>query len=273
KSQELSPSQKSPSQVAFESVPRWERATCYVLQAISLVVYYAAIGLPPAIVICTILSILEDGILRVDIAIRTLVIAGFLLWPFYMSLSIGTKWLVIGRFRAGCVPLWSLAYWRFWVVRLFAGLSGANFFRGTPLINLYFRAMGAKVGANALISTLHCVAFDLISIGEGASIGAETQLLGYRVEDGMLVLGRVDIGNDCFVGMHCALGLDVAMEEGSRLDDLSLLSDGACMAAGECRRGAPAEPAQVDVPQAVNGEKVPQRPFLFGLLHLALIYV
>ena len=266
-------SQKSPSEMAFESVPWWERAACYVLQAISLAVYYAAIGLPPAIVIYTILSILEDGILRVDIAIRTLVIAGFLLWPFYMGLGIGVKWLVLGRFRAGRVPLWSIAYWRFWVVRLFSGLTGANFFRGTPLMNLYFRAMGAKVGANALISTLHCVAFDLISIGEGASIGAETQLLGYRVEDGMLVLGRVDIGNDCFVGMHCALGLDVAMEEGSRLDDLSLLTDGTRMRAGECRRGVPAEPAQVDVPRASSGEKVPRRPFLFGLCHLALIYV
>src|SRR5262249_26138989 len=44
-------SQKSPSQLAFERVPRWERAACYSLQAISLAVYYAAIGLPPTIVI------------------------------------------------------------------------------------------------------------------------------------------------------------------------------------------------------------------------------
>src|SRR5262249_47918381 len=129
------------------------------------------------------------------------------------------------------------------------------------------------VGANALISTLYCVAYDLVSIGEGASIGAETQLLGYRVEDGMLVLGRVDIGNDCFVGMHCALGLDVAMKAGSRLDDLSRRNEGTCRAAGEGRRGVPAEPAQVEVPQAPSGEKVRQWPFLFGLCHLALIYV
>jgi non-ribosomal peptide synthetase-like protein len=272
-SPELPKSYKSPSQMAFESVPWWERTTCHVLQAISLAVYYAVIGLPPAIVIWTILSVLEDGILHVDIVVRTLIIAGFLLWPFYLGLSIGVKWLVIGRFRAGRVPLWSIAYWRFWVVRLFTGLSGARYFRGTPLMNLYFRAMGAKVGANALISTLYCVAFDLVSIGEGASIGADTQFLGYRVEDGMLVLGRVDIGKDCFVGMHCALGLDVAMKEGSRLDDLSLLNDGSCMAAGECRRGVPAEPAEVAVPQAANGDKIRRWPFLFGLCHLALIYV
>ena len=68
-------SQKSPSEMAFESVPWWERATCYVLQALSLAVYYAAIGLPPAIVIWTILSIVEQRILRVDNAIGALVVA------------------------------------------------------------------------------------------------------------------------------------------------------------------------------------------------------
>jgi non-ribosomal peptide synthetase-like protein len=263
----------SPSQAAFESVPVWERAACYVLQALSLAVYYAALGLPAAIVIFTIMSIIEEGILRIDIAIRTLIIAGFLIWPLYLGLSIGVKWLVVGRFQAGRVALWSIAYWRFWVVRLFQGLSGATFFRGTPLMNLYFRAMGAEVAPDALISTIHCVAFDLVSIGRGASIGAETQLLGYRVEDGMLVLGPVEIGDECFVGMHCALGLDVAMEAGSRLDDLSLLADGGRMGAGEFRRGVPAEPAEVEVPEARNGENIPRRPILFGLCHLALIYV
>ena len=205
--------------------------------------------------------------------IRSLIIVGFLIWPIYLGLSIGTKWLVIGRFQAGRIPLWSIAYWRFWVVRLFAGLSGAAFFRGTPLMNLYFRPMGAKIGPDALISTTHCVVFDLVSIGEGSSIGAGTQLPGYRVEDGMLMLGHVEIGDDCFVGMHCALGLNVTMQAGAKLDDLSLLADGIRMGPGECRRGVPAEPAQVDVPGAGGGKTGPRRPILFGLCHLGLIYV
>ena len=61
---------------------------------------------------------------------------------------------------------------------------------GTPLMSLYYRAMGAKVGANCTISTPYCSAFDLVSIGEGTSIGADTHILGYRVEDGHLILGR-----------------------------------------------------------------------------------
>lgn len=262
----------SPSQAAFETVPAWERAACHALQAISLAAYYAAIGLPAAIVIFTILHMLTAGV-RPEPAIRTLIVAGFLVWPVYLALSIAVKWLAVGRFRPGRVPLWSLAYYRFWVARLFQGLSGAGFFAGTPLMPLYYRAMGAEVGAHAAIATTHCVAFDLIRIGERASIGAETQMLGYRVEDGMLVLGSVEIGDDCFVGMHCALGLDVAMGAGAALDDLSLLVDGTTIAAGEARRGVPAEPAQISVPRPREGEQVRRRPMLFGLLHLALIYV
>jgi non-ribosomal peptide synthetase-like protein len=262
---------KSPSQLAFESVPLWERLSCYGLQALSLAVYYAALGLPAAVLLFTILAVIDEGV-RIEIAVRTLTIAGFLLWPMYLGMSIGVKRLIVGRFRAGRVPLWSLDYYRFWVARLFQGVSGAWLFAGTPLMILYYRAMGAKVGRDALISTIHCVAYDLVSIGEGASVGAETQLLGYRVEDGMLVLGTVEIGANCFVGMHCALGLDVAMKENARLDDLSLLADGTRMAPGECRRGVPAELANVDVPQLTDGNEIPRRPLLFGLFHLLLIY-
>jgi non-ribosomal peptide synthetase-like protein len=260
------------SEAVRKTVPAWERAACYTLQAVSLAVYYAAIGLPLAVLVFTIMSVLQEGI-ALQMAVRTLTIAGFLLWPAYLALSIGVKWLVVGRFRPGRIPLWSLAYYRFWVARLFQGLSGAGFFVGTPLMSIYYRAMGAKVGRDAVISTVHCVAHDLISIGEGASIGAETQLLGYRVEDGMLVLGTVEIGERCFVGMHCALGLNVAMGKGALLDDLSLLADGSQIGADEARRGVPAEPAQVEVPALANSVQPRRRPFLFGLCHLALIYV
>jgi len=131
--------------------------------------------------------------------------------------------------------------------------------------------MGARVGRDCSIDTLMCSAWDLVSIGDETSIGADTQLLGYRVENGMLKLGRVDIGSRCFVGLHSALGLGVKMEDDSRLDDQSLLPDGEVIARGEGRRGSPAIAATVVVPAP---ELSPRRrhPVLFGAAHIAIMY-
>ena len=80
------------------------------------------------------------------------------------------------------------------------------------------------------ISTSFCSAFDLVTIGERASIGAETHILGFRVENGMLSIGRIDIGPDCFVGMHCLPRAQHLDGCGARLDDMSALVDGAQLA-------------------------------------------
>ena len=45
---------------------------------------------------------------------------------------------------------------------------------------VYYRLMGAKVGRNCALDTALCSAWDLISIGDNTSIGADTQLLRHQ---------------------------------------------------------------------------------------------
>ena len=170
------------------------------------------------------------------------------LWPAMLALSIGAKWLIIGRYRAGAYPLWGTYYLRWWTVARLQALSGAGLLAGTPLMSVYYRLMGAKVGRGCALDTALCSAFDLVRIGDDTSIGAETQLPACRVEDGQLLLGHVDIGSRCFVGTHSALGLDVRMGDDALLDDQSLLPDHGVIAPGEGRRGSPAQPGDVAVP-------------------------
>ncbi len=258
------------SEIAFASVSPFTRYTVVFLQAVSILVLYGIVSAPIAYVVLMVSAVVEQRIAWTDAAWISTVL-GFAAWPSLLAFSIALKWMVIGRYRPGRYPVWGFYYFRWWLATRFQALAWSEMFNGTPLMSLYYRAMGAKVGKHVTLSTPHCRAFDVISIGDESSIGLETHILGCRVEDGMLVIAPVSIGRDCFVGMHCNLGLDTRMGDGARLDDMSSLGDGVALAEGEMRRGAPALPALVRVPEAPQ-DKRRRRSFVFGTLHLALIY-
>ncbi len=263
---------KSLAQVQFENVPVWERYTVTVLQGISLLVYFGILFAPVAY--ATIIGFkVYSGELAWETVAGISTALAFAWWPAMLALSIVVKWTVIGRFKPGRYPLWGMYYYRWWLVTLVQKLNWSEVFVGTPLMNIYYRAMGAKIGRNVVIDTNLCNAFDVVSIGDHSCVGSETQILGYRVENGQLVIDQVYIGENCFVGMHCNLGLGAAMENGARLDDMSALKDNQHMAAGEGRRGAPSVSANVSVPEGLDAPASTARRFLFGTIHLALIYV
>ena len=256
---------------------RWTTAT---LQAVFAASYYAILALPLTYVALVITAVV-DGKMHWTVAAQLSTVVGFLAWPFLLLLSIAVKWIVIGRYKEGRYPVWGFYYLRWWIANRFQALAWAEMFKGTPLMSLYWRAMGAKIGRDVTISTQLSSAWDMVTIGDNSSVGVETQILGYRVEDGYLVIAPVTIGSDCFVGMQCALGLGSRMGDGARLDDMSLLPDGIEMPEGDARRGIPALPATVPVPERTRdlknastvrrtGHKLVRA--YYGLLHLALIY-
>jgi non-ribosomal peptide synthetase-like protein len=213
----------------------------------SMLLALALFSLPLVVVIPIIADFLagRSGLVPTLVSLAALALV---LWPVAVGVGLGAKWLIIGRYRRGAYPLWGSYYFRWWLVSRLQALSGAGAFIGTPLMPVYYRLMGAKVGRRCALDTALCSAWDMVSIGDDTSIGADTQLLGCRVENGQLLIGRVEIGSRCFVGLHSAFGLDVRMGDDARLDDQSLLPDGEHIPAGEGRSGSPARPAEVDAP-------------------------
>ncbi len=243
-----------------------------LLQALIALLLGGLVVLPLAAVVILTDALLRDSAWPVATAwLATSVMLAF--WPAMLALSIAAKWLIIGRYRAGAYPLWSAYYFRWWVVARLQAMSGAGILAGTPLMSLYYRLMGAKVGPGCALDTAHCSSFDLVRIGDDTSVGAETQLLGHRVEGGMLRIGSVEIGSRCFIGSHCALGLDVRMGNDSRLDDQSLLPDGAAITDGEERAGAPGQPAEVAVPPGSLRRSRASQTALFTAAAFGLAYV
>jgi non-ribosomal peptide synthetase-like protein len=250
----------------FESLSPARRGLTYALQTVSLYPLALIPAIPTVVLLYAVLLFLQH---RLSLGSAALIWVAMALgvWPVMLVLAVASKWVLIGRYRPGDHPLWGSFYVRWWLCARIQAFSGVGLLAGTPVMPLYFRLMGAKVGPRCLIDTAHVGAWDLISIGEDTSIGADTQLLGYRVENGMVRFGRVDIGRECFVGIHCALGLDVRMADGSSLDDQSMLPDGAAIPASTGYAGSPARPAPVALPQGVPSRSVWRRA-AFGVAHL-----
>ncbi|GAA2511379.1 Pls/PosA family non-ribosomal peptide synthetase [Pilimelia columellifera] len=249
---------------------RWTRGTTWALQALSLYVFGALSSIVPVLLF----FVTVGWVLGSTSTGRYLAIIGLgavAIWPSLILLSIAAKWVLVGRYRAGEYPLWSFYYLRHWLVGRFVATSGIGSLSGTPVLPLYLRLMGAKVGRGCHLMTTEIGAYDLLTIGDDTSVGASTHLLGFRVENGLLKVGRIDIGDRCFVGVHSVLGLNAAMEDDSALDDQSLLPDGAVIAAGQARRGAPAVVAPVELPATTTHAGAARR-FWYGCLHVATIY-
>ena len=260
------------SRQVFESLPRFARHCCIGLQAISLFLIYGLAAAPLVILFGLVFSAIR-GTMGFEPAVWLVFTITLGAYPTMLLMSIVFKWLIIGRFKPGKYPLWGFYYFRWWLVTRIQALSGIGILAGTPVMSLYYRLMGASVGRNCIIDTSLCAIYDLVKIGDDTCICAETQILGYRIEDGMLILGTIEIGSRCFVGIHSTLGLNTRMCDDARLDDLSLLPDSEVMPAGESRRGSPAQPAKVDLPEITDAQATHRHPLVFGMIHIILVEV
>ena len=62
------------------------------------------------------------------------------------AVPIAAKWVLIGRWKAESIPIWSLRYFRFWVVKTLTHSAPVVVFSGSPIYNIYLRLLGARIG-------------------------------------------------------------------------------------------------------------------------------
>ena len=163
------------------------------------------------------------------------------LYPVMLTAAIALKWLVIGRYRAGEYPLWGSYYIRFWFVNTIQSAIPVHYLAGTPLLNIYFRFMGARVGRNVHLSSPNFACYDLLDIGDDTSVGVDATAAGYHVENGKLIIGNIRIGKGCFIGTRAVMRENSSLADGAALEDMSLLPAGQTVPAGERWLGSPAK--------------------------------
>ena len=204
------------------------------------------------------------------------VLAGGLVLGLACAVPILAKWVLVGRWRETEIRVWSLAYLRLWAVRSLLRTSPIPFTAGTPIYNVFLRALGADVGRGALIVSRRMpLVTDLLAVGPGAVVRRNVLFNGYHAEAGRIRTGRVTIGAGAHVGESAVLGLDVTIGDGARLGHASSLQDGEQVPARERRDGFGGQHSG-----ATDGAEVEHvatraaRPALFTLAQLgAVVFV
>ncbi len=164
----------------------------------------------------------------------------FALFPILSLFAVGFKWAVLGRIKPGRYKLWSSYYFRFWIVDKVINICPIIYFTGTPVMNIFLRMLGAKIGKDCYINTSSISVFDLFKIGNNVSICTDSHLRGYIIEDGYLDIGSIEIADNCFIGTRCCVSHNSKMEANSSIEDLTLLPEGGVIPANENWAGSPA---------------------------------
>ncbi|NUK26058.1 Pls/PosA family non-ribosomal peptide synthetase [Streptomyces lunaelactis] len=122
------------------------------------------------------------------------------------AVAIAMKWLLVGRFRAVEHPLWSSFVWRneladtFVEVLAVPWLVGST--GGTPLMNLWLRGLGARIGRGVWCETYWLPEADLVTIGGGASVNRGCVVQTHLFHDRIMRMDNVVLGAGATLGPH-----------------------------------------------------------------------
>ena len=176
---------ESPAQTSVE-VPKRAGTRHVVLCGVLQLLIFLGYSYLAALVITQGYEWVSAGSGVLDIYLRS-VLAGSTLFGFLFTVPILAKWILIGRWKPQPIRIWSLAYLRFWIVKTLVRRNPIVLFTGSPLFNLYLRALGAKVGRGVVILSTHVpICTDLLTIGDGTIIRKDSFINGYRAQAGFI---------------------------------------------------------------------------------------
>ncbi|MEU6485448.1 Pls/PosA family non-ribosomal peptide synthetase [Streptomyces sp. NPDC046887] len=216
-----------------------------------------------------------DGAL--DAYLRSVVFGGAALLALCL-LPVAVKWLLAGRFRPGRrIPVWSLAYVRFWLVKTLVQANPLVLLAGSPLYSLYLRSLGARIGRGSVVLSRHVpVCADLFSCGRRSVIRRDVYLNCYRAEAGVIHTGTVAVGDDALVSEATVLDIGSSLGDRAQLGHASSLHSGQAVPDGERWYGSPAGPGTTDfraVPAVGRGTLRRIAHGVLTVLAVALVYL
>lgn len=182
----------------------------------------------------------RDGILAMAVAAPFVLVAAGLCAA---AATVVLKWLLMGRYRPGEHPFWSFFVWRDEIINCLQEelarpwlLAGGI---GTPVMNWYLRAMGAKVGRNVWFETLAVTEFDVVTLGDGCVVNRGACVETHLFHDRLMRIGPARLGPGSTLGPSSLVLPDTVLGAGARVGARSVVLRGEELLAGSSWHGSP----------------------------------
>ena len=146
------------------------------------------------------------------------------------GIAVGAKWLVVGRIRTGEHPLWSSFVWRNEVsdtfVETVAGPWFARAASGTPVMNLWLRALGAKIGRGVWCETYWLPEADLVTLQRASTVNRGCVVQTHLFHDRIMRMDTVVLDEGATLGPHCVALPAAKLGAGATVGPASLVMRG-----------------------------------------------
>ncbi|MEZ0362901.1 Pls/PosA family non-ribosomal peptide synthetase [Mycobacterium sp. pUA109] len=176
--------------------------------------------------------------------------------------AVVAKWLVVGRIRATDRPLWSSFVWRNEVSDTFVETVAAPWFAraatGTPVMNLWLRALGAAIGRGVWCETYWLPEADLVRLGDGATVNRGCVVQTHLFHDRIMRMDAVVLDAGATLGPNCVALPASRLGAGATVGPASLVMRGDQVPASTRWQGNPIAPWPVSRKKRRRADKGPE---------------
>jgi non-ribosomal peptide synthetase-like protein len=155
-------------------------------------------------------------------------------WFFYLQLGLFpifapmllfiqaavVKYLIVGRFEEADYPLWSLNYFRWWLLHRL--VINPLFLPGHAIAAFSMRILGANIGKSAYLGGTPFLEADLVTIGDNVTMQTDSVLQTWLIENRILKLRKVCIGDNAYIGERSVVSLGSRIGSGVVIHPLSI---------------------------------------------------
>jgi non-ribosomal peptide synthetase-like protein len=153
------------------------------------------------------------------------------------------KWCLVGRITVSEHPLWSSFVWRNEVADTFVEMVAAPWFAnvaiGTPVLSLWLRTLGAKIGRGVWCETYWLPEADLVTVGDGAVVNRGCVVQTHLFHDRVMQLDTVEIAAGGTLGPHSVILPAASIKANATVGPASLIMRGESVPEGSRWAGNP----------------------------------